>query len=60
MKALDLRKKSRDELEKEAENLRKKLSDIRFRFSSNKLKDIKEASNIKKEIARILTVLKNG
>jgi ribosomal protein L29 len=39
-------------------DLRKKLSDLRFNFSSNKLKNVKEISNAKKEIARILTILK--
>ncbi len=57
MKAAELRKKDRKELQKNVQDLRKKLSDIRFKFSSNKLKNVKEASNIKKDVARILTVL---
>ncbi|MBI2054180.1 MAG: 50S ribosomal protein L29 [Candidatus Staskawiczbacteria bacterium] len=58
MKASELRKKDKKELEKQAQDLRKKLADIRFKFSYNKLKNVKEISNSKKEIARILTVLK--
>jgi large subunit ribosomal protein L29 len=58
MKAQDLRKKDKKELEKEVQNLRKKLSELRFNFSSNKLKNVKEISNSRKEIARILTILK--
>jgi large subunit ribosomal protein L29 len=58
MKALDLRKKDKKELEKTVEDLRKKLSELRFKFSSNKLKNTKEINNFKKEIARILTILK--
>jgi large subunit ribosomal protein L29 len=64
MKAIDLRKKNKDELQKEARALQKKLSDLRFKFSSNKLKNVKEISSYKKDIARILTLLnekqKNG
>lgn len=58
MKAIELRKKDRAELEKTVYDLKKKLSDIRFKFSSNKLKNVKEINNTKKEIARILTVIK--
>ncbi len=58
MKAQDLRKKDKRELVKSAQEIRKKLSDLRFKFSSNKLKNVKEISNLKKEIARILTILK--
>ena len=58
MKAAELRKKDRKELERQVIDLRKKLSDLRFKLSSNKLKDVKGMGNIKKEIARILTVLK--
>jgi len=58
MKAAELRKRDKKELEKIVLDLRKKLNDIRFKFSSNKLKNVKEINNTKKEIARILTVLK--
>lgn len=58
MKATDLRKKDKKELEKMVSDLRKKLSDLRFKFSSNKVKNVKEAGNSRKEIARILTILK--
>lgn len=60
MKAEDLRKKDKKELDTMVLELRKKLSDLRFKFSSNKLKNTKEVGNIKKEIARILTILKHG
>jgi len=58
MKAQELRKKDKKELLKTVQEIRKKLSDLRFKFSSNKLKNVKEISNLKKEIARILTILK--
>lgn len=58
MKAEELRKKDKKELKKLVQNLKKKLSDLRFKFSSNKLKNVKEINQLKKEIARILTILK--
>ncbi len=58
MKIAELRKRDKKELEKTVQGLKKKLSDIRFKFSSNKLKNVKEINNTKKEIARILTILK--
>lgn len=58
MKAEELRKKDKKELEKLAAELKKKLSEVKFKFSSNQLKNTKEAGNIKKEIARIFTIIK--
>ncbi len=58
MKAKELFKKDKKELEKLVQEHRKKLSDLRFNFSSNKLKNTKEINNHKKDIARILTVKK--
>ncbi|MDO8486088.1 MAG: 50S ribosomal protein L29 [Candidatus Staskawiczbacteria bacterium] len=58
MKAQELRKKNKKELEKSVQDLKKKLSDLRFKFSSNKLKNVKEINQSKKETARILTILK--
>jgi len=58
MKAIELRKKDKKELEKTVQELTKKLSDFRFKFSSGKLKNVKEMGSSKKEIARILTILK--
>ena len=60
MKTLELRKKDRKELEKMAHELAKKLSDLRFKFSSGKLKNVKEIANSKKEVARILTIIKES
>ena len=58
MKTEELKSKSKNELETMIEDLRKKLSDLRFKFSSNQLKNVKEMSNMKKEIARIFTIIK--
>ena len=60
MKTAELRKKDRKELEKMAHELTKKLSDLRFKFSSGKLKNVKEISNSKKEVSRILTIIKES
>lgn len=57
MKIDELRKKDKKELEKSVQDLKKKLSDIRFKRSANQLKNMNEISNTKKEIARILTVI---
>jgi ribosomal protein L29 len=60
MKVAELRKKDKKELEKSVQELVKKLSDLRFKFSSGKLKNVKEINNLKKERARILTLLKEA
>ncbi len=58
MKTQELRKKDIGELQKNAHELTKKLSDLRFKFSANQLKNVKEIHNTKKEIATILTIIK--
>ena len=60
MKVQELRKKDKKELDKLVHDLRKKLSDFRFKFSSGKLKNVKEINNFKKEIARIMTILREN
>ena len=57
MEIQELRKKDKVELEKMAQDLKKKLSDFRFRFTSNKAKNVKEIVGVKKDVARILTIL---
>ena len=57
VQAEELRKKDEKELQKMVVDLKKKLSDIRFKFSSNQIKNVREISNVKKDIARILTVM---
>lgn len=58
MKTLELKKRDIKELEKNVHELTKKLSDLRFKFASGKLKNVKEINNSKKERARILTILR--
>lgn len=58
MNVHELRKKDIKELHTSAHDLRGKLSDIRFKSSLSQLKNVKEVSNIKKDIAKILTIIK--
>ena len=62
MKAKELRNRDHKELTEILLSSRKKLSEMTFEFSAKKLKNVKEVGNLKKEIARILTVIneKNG
>lgn len=58
MKAKDLRKKSKEELQKILQENRDKLRKIRFDLTSGKIKNFKEIDFLRKDIARILTILK--
>ncbi len=58
MKASDIRKKTKDECLKDIKNIRKKLREIRFTSASSKVKNTKEGANLRKDVARILTILK--
>lgn len=53
----DLIKKNKEELMKELEEKKVALRDLRFGLAGSKNKNVKEYSNIKKDIARINTVL---
>ncbi len=57
MRASELRKKDEKELKKDLELLKEKLSNLYFKVAANKLKNVKEIKYIKKDIARILTIL---
>lgn len=57
MKAKELKQKSKDELQKLLQNLREKLRQLRFDLVSGKVKNVREIRQIKKDIARILTIL---
>jgi ribosomal protein L29 len=56
-KAAELRKKDISELKKSVHDLQKKLSDARFKYAANQLKNVKEINNMKKEVARSLTII---
>lgn len=57
MEAKDLRKKTEKELQELLFDLRKKLVDLRFQKIQGKLKNPHQIKFIRKDIARILTVL---
>ena len=57
MKAKELRKKTEKELEKILKENREKLEKMKIDLSLRKLKNVKEIKMVKKDIARILTIL---
>ncbi len=58
MKIAELRKKSKEELQKILIDNRERLRQLRFDLSAGKVKNVKEVRTVKKEIAQILTLLK--
>jgi len=54
----ELKQKSKEELQKTLEDDWEKLRQLRFDLSAGKVKNVREIRNVKKEIARILTLLK--
>lgn len=58
MKIAELRQRSKDELQKILADGREKLRQLRFDLASGKVKNVREIRKIKKDIARILTLLK--
>ncbi len=59
MKIQEIKKKSKSELQDLLFKKREELRKFNFSIRSGKIKNIKSISEIKKDIARILTVLKN-
>ena len=59
MKIKEIREKNKNELEKELGSLRNKLTKMRLDIAGKQLKNHREIRKIKKDIAKILTVLKN-
>lgn len=57
MKAIDLRKQTISELQGLLAEKRERLGELRFNLVSGKVKNIREIRHLKKDIARILTVL---
>jgi len=54
----ELRKKTKEELQIMLQESREKLRTLRFDLTSGKVKNVREIRKIKKNIARILTLLK--
>ncbi len=59
MKPKELRQKSKIELQKLLQENRERLRVLRFDLAAGKIKNVREIRKVKKDIARILTVLRN-
>tara|TARA_Y100001960_G_C14108260_1_gene556245 strand:+ start:216 stop:401 length:186 start_codon:yes stop_codon:yes gene_type:complete len=57
MKTKEIKKLSEDELKNKVNSLKKDLFNFRFRKSNGQLEDTAKVSEIKKSVAKILTVL---
>ena len=60
MKTEELRKKDIQELNTLVIDLRKELSDLRFKKAANQLKSANKMGVIKRDIARMLTIIKEN
>ncbi len=58
MKASDLKKKSVQELQKDLKNLKEELFNLRFQLAINQLENPMRITAVKKDIARVSTVLR--
>ena len=58
MKAKELKNKSVDELNTELDNLKKELFNLRFQHAVNQLENPMRIKAVKKDIARVKTVLR--
>jgi len=58
MKLRELRLKSEKELQETLLNFRDKFRELRFNLAGGKVKNIRELRQTKRDIARILTILK--
>lgn len=56
-KIKELRQKNRKELNNLLADSRKKVSQLRFDLASKKLKNVRKIKELKKDIARLLTIL---
>lgn len=57
MKAIDLRKKSKEELQDLLKEKKRRLDELSFMLHQKKVKNVKESYETRKDIARILTLL---
>lgn len=60
MNIKEIKQKTNAELTKELEKLRKELAQQNFNLKSGQVKDTAKNSKLRKEVARILTVLKEA
>lgn len=60
MKINDLNNKSKDELNQLLVDLRARILKLNFDLADNKVKDVSQVKKTKKDIARILTIMKQS
>ena len=60
MKITELRQKSKEELNAYLGERRVRLDELGFLVRQNKIKNVKEIASVKKDVARIMTLLKKG
>ena len=58
MKANDIRKMSAEELETKLKELKSELFNLRFQHAINQLENPHKIADVKKDIARVMTVLR--
>lgn len=58
MKKVEVQKKSKSDLKKLLANRRERLRFLRFNLAIGKIKNVREVREVKKDIARMLTKLK--
>ncbi|MFY9458070.1 MAG: 50S ribosomal protein L29 [Candidatus Spechtbacterales bacterium] len=58
MKIREVRQKSKEELTKMLSQNRNRLLSLRFDLAGGRVKNVKEIREVKKDIARILTLIK--
>ncbi|MDO8494990.1 MAG: 50S ribosomal protein L29 [bacterium] len=59
MKVSELQQKNKTELREILSDLQIKLGKLRFELSANTLKDSSQVKKVKKDMARVLTILRN-
>lgn len=58
MDILELKNKSKKDLEETLSNMRDKLREFRFKMNEAQLKNVRSIRKIKKDIARVLTLIR--
>ena len=58
MKAVDIRSQKNEELKKQLEDASRNLLDLRFRLETKQLVNHREIRRVKKDIARLKTVMR--
>ena len=58
MKANDIRSKSSEELKKELVALKEELFKLRFQHATNQLENPQQIASVKKDIARVKTIIR--